>query len=661
MIQGVVSFRPLIGDDPSMEWLMFAILVLIAAGLLLRGERRPGGYLAAGLLVIGAFLAGAPYWNYAVSRPDQSRRRLESSTPRQGGPEGYVTSDNCRACHPKAYDTWHQTYHRTMTQWASQETVLGDFNDVRLELAGKRFVMQRRGGEYGAEMDGSEATPGAVRSQSGPGRVWRRLGMMTGSHHLQVYWMQGDKENKQSLFPFAWLIEDKRWVPFHSTFLRDPAQEPVGQTWNLNCINCHSTAGQGRPNYQTYQFETRVGELGIACEACHGPAEKHTSQHRNVLERYVTHFSGGKESTLVNPASLTSKSSSQVCGQCHSIHWIPNARDHQQNGFRYRPGQDLATNAPVIQPSRLSEQPWLKEPLKKNPTFIRDRYWPDGMVRVSGREYNGLIESPCFKRGDLSCLSCHSMHQAQSSDDQLAPRMEGNHACLQCHQAIGAKLVEHTHHRDGSSGSLCYNCHMPHTTYGLLKSIRSHQIDSPSLKTTLATGRPNACNLCHLDQTLEWTGHQLSKWYGQDAVALNDEQRTVAASVLWLLKGDAGQRALMAWSLGWESAQKASGTRWMAPYLAELMQDPYSAVRFIAHRSTKSLGAEFQSIAYDFVGPEADRASASRRVMETWQRGQAQGSTAHGPSVLISEGRLQRETIDRLLKERNNISMDLQE
>lgn len=647
--------------DTAMEWLMFAILVLFAAGLLLRGVRTRGERLAAGLLVACAFFAGIPYWNFAVSRADQSRRHLERVTPRQGGPEGYVSSDNCRACHPKAYDSWHQTYHRTMTQWASRETVAGDFNNVRLELAGRSFVMQKRGEEFGAEMDATEGMPADVAAQVRGGRVWRRLGLLTGSHHMQAYWVQGDNGNKQSLFPFAWLIQDRRWVPFHSTFLRDPAQGPASQTWNLNCINCHATAGQGRPNYQTYQFETRVGELGIACEACHGPAEDHTRQHRNVLERYVSHFSSGKEATLVNPSKLSSKASSQVCGQCHSIHWIPNSRDHQQNGFRYRPGQDLATNAPVVQPTRLAQQPWLKEPLKKNTTFIRDRYWPDGMVRVSGREYNGLIESPCFKRGELSCLSCHSMHQGQSSDDQLGARMEGNQACLQCHQSIGAKLAQHTHHLEGSSGSLCYNCHMPHTTYGLLKSIRSHQIDSPDLKTTLATGRPNACNLCHLDQTLGWTGQHLSEWYGQPSVGLTEEQRSVAASVLWLLKGDAGQRALMAWSLGWDSAQRASGSTWMAPYLAQLMQDPYSAVRFIAGRSSKTLGPDFQSIAYDFVGPETDRTLAAQKVMETWQKGLAQKPSTNRPAILMSEGRLQKETIERLLKERNTISIDLQE
>lgn len=651
----------LAGADLSMEWFVFAILVLIGAGFLVRGGRSGGEFAAAGLLFVCAFLVGAPAWNSAVARVDQSRRQLESSTPRQGGPEGYVSSDNCRACHPKAYDSWHQTFHRTMTQWASRETVVGDFSNVRLELAGKVYIMQQRGSEFGAEMDASEAGAAPVQNTAQAGRVWRRLGLMTGSHHMQVYWMQGDKGNKQSLFPFAWLIEDKRWVPFHNTFLRDPSMNSVNQTWNLNCMNCHATAGQARPNSQTYQFETRVGELGIACEACHGPAENHTRQHRNVLERYLTHLSDRKDASLVNPAKLNSKASSQVCGQCHSIKWIPDRMDHMQHGFRYRPGQEMARTTPVVQPTRLAEQPWLKEPLKKNTTFLLDRYWSDGMVRVSGREYNGLIESPCFKKGDLSCLSCHSMHQGQSNDDQLASRMESNQACLQCHQRIGAALAQHTHHSESSSGSLCYNCHMPHTTYGLLKAIRSHQIDSPNLKATLATGRPNACNQCHLDQTLAWTGKHLSEWYGQPSVALTEEQRSIAASVLYLLKGDAGQRALMAWSLGWDSARKASGAEWMAPYLAELMQDPYSAVRFIAGRSAKSLGSDFGAIPFDFVGTESERSAAVRKVMETWQSGRARQAVTNRPTLLLFEKGLERESVERLLKERNNLSIDLQE
>ena len=96
---------------------------------------------------------------------------------------------------------------------------------------------------------------------------------------------------------------------------------------------------------------------------------------------------------------------------------------------------------------------------------------------------------------------------------------------------------------------------MPPTSYALLKAIRSHQISSPTVAASLETGRPNACNQCHLDKTLDWTAENLQKWYGVPKPKLSKEEKTVAASVLWTLKGDAGQRALMAWSLGWEPGQ----------------------------------------------------------------------------------------------------------
>jgi hypothetical protein len=130
---------------------------------------------------------------------------------------------------------------------------------------------------------------------------------------------------------------------------------------------------------------------------------------------------------------------------------------------------------------------------------------------------------------------------------------------------------------------------MPHTTYGLLKTIRSHQISSPSVQATVATGRPNACNLCHLDKTLGWTADYLDRWYGVSRPSLGDDDASVAASVLWLLKGDAGQRAIVAQAMGWPPAQQASGSAWLAPYLALTQKDPYDAVRLIASRSLRTL------------------------------------------------------------------------
>src|SRR4029078_8568217 len=111
--------------------------------------------------------------------------------------------------------------------------------------------------------------------------------------------------------------------------------------------------------------------------------------------------------------------------------------------------------------------------------------------------------------------------------------------CLQCHADEKYATRGHTHHEASSSGSRCYNCHMPHTTYGLLKAIRSHTIDIPSVAASVQVGRPNACNLCHGDQTLGWTARYLQEWYSIAPPDLEDDQRNISAAVLWALQGDA--------------------------------------------------------------------------------------------------------------------------
>jgi hypothetical protein len=44
--------------------------------------------------------------------------------------DGYVSSRSCRPCHPSQFDSWTASFHRTMTQVASPETVKADFHGV---------------------------------------------------------------------------------------------------------------------------------------------------------------------------------------------------------------------------------------------------------------------------------------------------------------------------------------------------------------------------------------------------------------------------------------------------------------------------------------------------------------------------------------------------
>jgi hypothetical protein len=244
---------------------------------------------------------------------------------------------------------------------------------------------------------------------------------------------------------------------------------------------------------------------------------------------------------------------------------------------------------------------------------------------------------------------------------QVAAGMDGNGACLQCHAAIGTNLPAHTKHRPASTGSSCYNCHMPYTTYGLLRALRSHQISSPTAAASIDTGRPNACNSCHLDKTLAWTSDYLEKWYATPKVTLSEDEQTIAASLLWLLRGDAGQRALAAWSMSWPPAQHASGSGWMAVPLAMLLNDPYDAVRFIAHRSLRSLPG-FDGFQYDFLAPSPDRLATTLKALDHWPRTLRPGDRRTDATLLLdAAGSPRMDAIIRLGLQRDDRPIVLRE
>ena len=428
-------------------------------------------------------------------------------------------------------------------------------------------------------------------------------------------------------------------------------------------------------------IDTKVAELGIACEACHGPASEHVKIHRDPALRYKKHLGEGlPDTTIQNPARMKPKEASQVCGQCHSVWYetLEEDKAKRESGYTYRPGDDLSKTREVVNREDMNTQT-IRNIIKSEPHYLPDRYWSDGMIRIAGREYSGLIDSPCYTHGDpdpgktITCMSCHTMHNKKGSaesirqwkDDQLGEGMKTNQACLQCHEEIGAKLSEHTHHSAGSSGSECYNCHMPHTTYGLLKGIRSHTISNPSVQESVQVGRPNACNACHLDQTLGWTAGHLQEWYGIEPPELNKEQKEIAASILWALTGDAGQRALSAWAMGWKPAQEASGTDWMLPFLVPLFEgDPYHAVRYIAQRSIRSLNPQYKYSGFEkagYMSLAVKREQMRRDVVGVWERQPRSPATKRKELLFDQAGKLDKVRWGQLVNRRNNQRINLEE
>jgi hypothetical protein len=569
-----------------------------------------------------------------------ARRSVEE--PVGAGPviaagEDCVSSIACRACHPSQYASWHASYHRTMTQRATPDAIAGDV-DVTLRYAGASYELERRGAETWVRID-----HGSGVSEE------RRIALLTGSHHRQWLWASSGASPRLGAMPFIWLIDERRWIPRDAGFMLAPelgwADSYHEGGWGTGCVSCHTTRGEVATSDAD---EGRTVELGISCESCHGPAQGHVRHNRAPQERYASYRSDRTDDSIVNPERLPQPRSAEVCGQCHSVSLMASltASDDRRLAARqhYRPGDDLASLVGAVRISgRLAES----------------TRWPDGMSRSGGREYDAMIATPCYRSGEMTCLSCHRLHRAEDdarslkewADDQLGDGMRSDQACLQCHDA---RLAEHDHtrHEPRSEGSRCYNCHMPHTSYALLKAIRNHDVRGPTVAESLVTGRPNACNLCHLDKPLAWTGRYLTDWYGAEPPELGPDDERISAAVRWLLAGQAGQRGLVAWHMGWRPAQEASGSAWLPAYLAQLLDDPYPAVRIIAARSLRSLPG-FGDFDHDYAGGEAELRAAREEAVARWQS-QVREAVRAGDSALTDPSfALTQEEFARLVAERD--------
>ncbi len=570
----------------------------------------------------------------------------------------YVTSNSCRACHPGNYASWHASFHRTMTQVASPATMIPEARDVELSFKGREYRLERKNENFFV----SDRSLG--EKAYGPPR---EVVLLTGSHTLQILWTETGQGRTLEQFPFAYIIAEKMWAPVAETFLMPPETKEAYSigAWNGACMDCHVT--QGISNFvQGNKWDTKVAEFGIACEACHSEGAAHIAANRNPLRRWKLHLTKESDPTIANAKKMKGPESALTCGQCHSV-WafdgMAEKIDFNRQGGKFRPGKGDLVQRFVVQPNE-SDHGTQKEFIRETePDFFRNRFWGDGMIRVTGREMNGVEASPCFKGGEFSCISCHEMHpekttrpalRAWARNDQLAPGMESDQACLQCHKEMVNHLTSHTHHDADSSGSRCYNCHMPHTTFGLLHAMRSHQVSSPSVRESLDYGRPNACNLCHLDQTLSWTSNKLHDWYQQPVPELSDDDKTFSAAVQWLVKGDAGQRALLAWGMGWEPAQKISGRDWLYPFLSYTLLDPYAAVRFDAWKSLQTLPG-FEDFKFTYTANADTLDDAVRQSYKKWWDELRPVNPNFDPkTVLDPEGRFQQDVFSRLRRERDD-------
>ncbi|HKQ60060.1 MAG TPA: cytochrome c3 family protein, partial [Candidatus Polarisedimenticolaceae bacterium] len=345
----------------------------------------------------------------------------------------YRTSRTCAPCHRDHVASWRRTFHRTMTQEATPTAVRAAFDGRAVEALGVRSVPWRRGDAF--FLDTLDPRTHAVVSYP--------ISRITGSRRMQQ--LETREDDRYVRLPLAWSIDEQRWLHLSEAFFHPDGEDFHAHraVWDLNCIFCHTT--RPVPGLDAAErLASRSAELGIACEACHGPGGEHARRMRSPLRRYAIHAAGTLDPTIVQPGRLDKVRSVQVCGHCHGQR-LPAERERirtiLRDGDPYTPGEDLSRHfTPITRETALG-------------TFsFAARFWGDGSPRLTAYEYQGVLRSPCYQRGELTCLSCHTMH-AGDPRGQLRPDLPGDALCTQCHASYArARLAAHARHRADGPG-----------------------------------------------------------------------------------------------------------------------------------------------------------------------------------------------------------------
>jgi predicted CXXCH cytochrome family protein len=539
--------------------------------------------------------------------------RAAASRPLHARDDDYVGASACKSCHADHHASWRKTFHSTMTQLPSDDSVLGRFDGTDVTLFGATATPFRHEGRFFFRLPAIGGEPAREAE----------VALTVGSRRYQQYFerREGSDGVTYRRLPLLWHVAESRWIHLNGVFLEPDSDDwsTHQSVWNANCIFCHNTGvapGLRATSPSQKRFDTSVADLGVACESCHGPGRKHVERNASLPARYLALVGLEKVADVTDPYRLGPRERSALCGQCHSQR-LPNDHekiwDYLAHGPEFRPGDRLEAHVTPITRDTPSLDPG-------DPELFRQRFWADGTARLTAYEYLGVTQSPCFRGEKYSCSSCHTMH-AGDPKGQLEPEMRGDRACTQCHEDIAKNVPAHTHHRPESSGSRCLDCHMPRVTYGILAIHRSHRVESPDVRRDVEAGRPNACTLCHADKTASWAAERMRAFWGPRYEAPRSRPDRapldVPEALASLHAGDALVRAVVVDALGRpESAVPQRERGFLLAHNLVTLGDGYGAVRHLARRSAleldRTLGARLASrlFAFDVQGARERRDEA---------------------------------------------------
>ncbi len=181
----------------------------------------------------------------------------------------FVSDRICAGCHQSAFEAWRGSHHDQAMQVASENTVLGDFDDSRFEQFGEITRFFRCEGAY---LFNTRAADGTRRDY--------RARYTFGVDPLQQYLLEVGGGRLQAL-TIAWDGRRNRWYSLYPDGPIEPGDAlhwtGVYQNWNAMCGECHSTNVDEGRDLRSDTFDTTWSEVDVGCQACHGPGGAHVA------------------------------------------------------------------------------------------------------------------------------------------------------------------------------------------------------------------------------------------------------------------------------------------------------------------------------------------------------------------------------------------------
>jgi len=109
------------------------------------------GWIALVLLALGLLLA-----TWSLSGVDQAAAPAGSTPSTTAQPGRHVGGKTCVSCHTSAAKDWQGSHHDLAMQPASEQSVLGDFNNARFTYEGITTTFFKRDGKLFTRTDGAD-------------------------------------------------------------------------------------------------------------------------------------------------------------------------------------------------------------------------------------------------------------------------------------------------------------------------------------------------------------------------------------------------------------------------------------------------------------------------------------------------------------------------